>query len=221
MTKRLLCAANWKMHLGPTSAAAFLDGFLPTFASRDDREVWLFPPAVTLPGVAARVAGTGIVCGAQNVHWEETGAFTGEVSVPLAVEAITEVKTQCGQMLEMIASQVEGARGHEEAIATHLQDASSQHGEVLSAIRTQLENNTQAIRRAVESYESVTESVNEVLKACCKLQESFGSLAAAREDKSGAVAQALARNEKAFKLLAIGAGAAAGVALIVAVIGLF
>ncbi len=71
MTKRLLFAANWKMHLGPTGAAAFLDGFLPEFTPRDDREVWLFPPALTLPSVVARVAGTGIVCGAQNVHWEE------------------------------------------------------------------------------------------------------------------------------------------------------
>ncbi len=90
MTKRLLFAANWKMHLGPTGAAAFLDGFLPEFTPRDDREVWLFPPALTLPSVVARVAGTGIVCGAQNVHWEEAGAFTGEVSVPLAADAGAE-----------------------------------------------------------------------------------------------------------------------------------
>ncbi|MHC4427873.1 MAG: hypothetical protein ACYS0D_04625, partial [Planctomycetota bacterium] len=114
-----------------------------------------------------------------------------------------------------------GSRGQEEALVSQLQDASTQHGEVLAAIRSQLETNTQAIRRSAESYESVTESVNEVLKACCKLQELLGSMAAAGEDKSGEVAQVLARTEKTFKLLAIAAGAAAGVALIVAVIGLF
>ena len=87
MTKRMVFAANWKMHLGPEGAGAFLDVFLKQFEARDDREVWFFPPAVTLPAVAARVNGTEIVVGAQNVYWESKGAFTGELSVPLTREA--------------------------------------------------------------------------------------------------------------------------------------
>ncbi len=87
MTKRVVFAANWKMHMGPEGAGAFCDVFLKQFEARDDREVWFFPPAVTLPTVVARVKGTGILVGAQNVFWEPKGAFTGELSVPLTREA--------------------------------------------------------------------------------------------------------------------------------------
>jgi triosephosphate isomerase len=86
MTRPLIFAANWKMHLGPDGAAAYFDTFLSRYTPRDDRDVWFFPPSVTLPGIVARVGDTGIVCGIQNVYWEPSGAFTGEVSVPLAAE---------------------------------------------------------------------------------------------------------------------------------------
>ena len=87
MTKRMVFAANWKMHLGPEGAGAFCDVFLKRFEARDDREIWFFPPAVTLAAVVARVKDTGILVGAQNVYWEFKGAFTGELSVPLTREA--------------------------------------------------------------------------------------------------------------------------------------
>ena len=47
MTKPLF-AANWKMHLGPVAAAAFLDRFFASYTARDDREVWFFAPAVSV-----------------------------------------------------------------------------------------------------------------------------------------------------------------------------
>ena len=87
MTKRVVFAANWKMHLGPKAAGSFFDVFLKQFEVQDDREVWFFPPAVTLPSVVERVKDTGMVAGAQNVYWEPQGAFTGELSVSLAHEA--------------------------------------------------------------------------------------------------------------------------------------
>jgi triosephosphate isomerase len=81
-------AANWKMHLGPEGAGAFLDAFLAQYEASADREVWFFPSAVALATVASRVAAqTGIAAGAQNVHWEPKGAFTGELSIPMAKEA--------------------------------------------------------------------------------------------------------------------------------------
>ena len=87
MTKPVVFAANWKMHLGPKAAGSFFDIFLERFEIQDDREVWFFPPAVTLPTVVERVRDTGMVAGAQNVYWESQGAFTGELSVPLTLEA--------------------------------------------------------------------------------------------------------------------------------------
>lgn len=84
----LLFAANWKMHLGPDAARSFLDQFLASYHTQSGRRVWFFPPAVSLPAVAQRIAGRDdLAAGAQDVHWEPKGAFTGAVSVPLAAEA--------------------------------------------------------------------------------------------------------------------------------------
>jgi len=86
--KRLIFAANWKMHLSPDAARRFLDVFLQGYEPADDREVWFFPSAIALEAVVRRaVDEPGIVVGAQNVHWELKGAFTGELSVPMAKEA--------------------------------------------------------------------------------------------------------------------------------------
>jgi len=86
--RRLLFAANWKMHLGPADARGYLDAFLPSYAPHADREVWFFPPAVSLEAVARAIAGRpDLRAGIQDVHWEPKGAFTGAVAVPLAAQA--------------------------------------------------------------------------------------------------------------------------------------
>ncbi len=85
---RLLFAANWKMHLGPDSARQFLRNFLQRYHGQNDRDVWFFPAAVSLSTVAEAVRDrSSMLAGAQNVHWEEQGAFTGELSVSMAREA--------------------------------------------------------------------------------------------------------------------------------------
>ena len=76
------------MHLGPTAAREFLDEFLHLYEPVDDRGVWLFPPAVSLEVVSNLVGGRpGFLTGAQNIHWESKGAFTGELSPPMARDA--------------------------------------------------------------------------------------------------------------------------------------
>ena len=86
--RSLLFAANWKMHLGPAAARTYIDQFLTEYKSQAGRRVWFFPPATTLHTVAQEIAGReDLAAGAQDVHWEPKGPFTGEISVPLAVEA--------------------------------------------------------------------------------------------------------------------------------------
>ena len=86
--RSLLFAANWKMHLGPAAARAYIDQFLAGYKPKASRRVWFFPPATTLHTVAQEIVGReDLSAGAQDVHWEPKGAFTGEISVPLAVEA--------------------------------------------------------------------------------------------------------------------------------------
>lgn len=87
MTRRVF-AANWKMHLAPDEARQALKAFLARYRRVTGREVWFFPPAVSLEAVAHDTRDRPeIVVGAQNVHWEDRGAFTGEISVPMAKAA--------------------------------------------------------------------------------------------------------------------------------------
>ena len=85
MTRPILFAANWKMHLHPGEAGTFLDRFLELDTPREGRTVAFFPPAVSIATVAQRLATRDdAFVGAQDVHWEPKGAFTGATSVALA-----------------------------------------------------------------------------------------------------------------------------------------
>lgn len=80
-------AGNWKMHHGPADTRAFFAGLtLPENAGA--HEVVVFPPALSLgAAVAAPERDPRIQLGVQNIHWEEKGAFTGEVSAAMARDA--------------------------------------------------------------------------------------------------------------------------------------
>ena len=84
----LIYAANWKMNNGPATARAFMERFLALTARAESRRLWFFPPAVSLaPVVEAAARRPDVQVGAQNVHWELKGAFTGELSIPMMQEA--------------------------------------------------------------------------------------------------------------------------------------
>jgi triosephosphate isomerase len=76
------------MNHGPSDARAFLRTFLANNTRRSDRQVVFFPPAVTLPAVVEALRErTDIRVGVQNIHWEDKGAFTGEISAAMARDA--------------------------------------------------------------------------------------------------------------------------------------
>ena len=84
----LIFAANWKMHFGPDAARALAQAVLAGAEPLPDRLLLFFPPAVSLAAVAEAVRGRAdAAVGAQNIHWEPKGAFTGELSGPLAADA--------------------------------------------------------------------------------------------------------------------------------------
>lgn len=86
--RRLLFAANWKMHHGPDAARQFVSRFRDLVAPANGRELWFFPPAASLAALADVLSDRGDArVGAQNIHWEPKGAFTGEMSVAIAAEA--------------------------------------------------------------------------------------------------------------------------------------
>ncbi|MFP5356267.1 MAG: triose-phosphate isomerase, partial [Gemmatimonadota bacterium] len=70
---------------GPSDARAFLRSFLVHYARRTDRQLIFFPPAVSVTTVLEMLKDrTDILVGVQNIHWEDKGAFTGELSAGMA-----------------------------------------------------------------------------------------------------------------------------------------
>ena len=86
--RRPVFAANWKMHYGPTDAREFMHTFLRHFPRHSDRSLIFFPPAATIPACAEALKQRNeILLGVQNIHWEDKGAFTGELSASIARDA--------------------------------------------------------------------------------------------------------------------------------------
>ncbi len=120
--RKKLFAGNWKMNLTPTEGRALiaelrreLDPDAAAFFA--DREVLVAPPFLTIPAVSQALAGSSILLGAQNMHFEEKGAFTGEVSgAMLKAFGITHVilghserRHVFGETDELIGKRVAGA----------------------------------------------------------------------------------------------------------------
>jgi triosephosphate isomerase (TIM) len=82
-------AANWKMHKSLAEAAEFVDALLPRI-SATQHDVVICPPFTALSAVVERRYGTAVKVAAQNMHEEESGAFTGEVSAGMLVELDVE-----------------------------------------------------------------------------------------------------------------------------------
>jgi len=83
--RKILIAANWKMYKTPTEAQSFLHTFLPLVKDQTQGEIVICPPAVDLPTAVHAVKGTEVLVGAQNMHFAEEGAFTGEISASMLV----------------------------------------------------------------------------------------------------------------------------------------
>jgi len=78
-----IIAGNWKMNKSASEAAALIAEIKAELEGVSGVEVVVCPPAVDLKDAAAAVAGSAIGLGAQNVHWAESGAFTGEISAAM------------------------------------------------------------------------------------------------------------------------------------------
>jgi triosephosphate isomerase len=109
-------AANWKMNKTVTEAAEFIDALLPRIAATQN-DVVVCPPFTALHEVVERRRGTAVRVAAQNMHEEEAGAFTGEISaamlVELDVEAVvlghSERRQHFGETDEALARKVPAA----------------------------------------------------------------------------------------------------------------
>jgi triosephosphate isomerase (TIM) len=83
MARRPMMAANWKMNKTIRDAEQYMAALLPRAADAEGVDVVVFAPFTSLREVARMAGDTPVISGAQNFYYEDSGAFTGEVSVPM------------------------------------------------------------------------------------------------------------------------------------------
>ncbi len=84
MARRPLMAANWKMNKLISEAEEYVEGLLPRISdAHEGVDVAIFAPFTCLGAVARMTQDTPVLAGAQNFYYEDSGAFTGEVSAPM------------------------------------------------------------------------------------------------------------------------------------------
>ena len=91
MRKKVI-AANWKMYKTPDQAGDFFREFLPLVAGHDRDEIVVCPPFLDIPAAIEAAKGSQVAIGAQDLHWEKEGAYTGEIcSTMLLAVGVTHV----------------------------------------------------------------------------------------------------------------------------------
>ena len=92
MNRKVIIAGNWKMNKTGSEGRALVGELVGAVAGFGPAEVDIVvcPPFTTLSEVRPAISGTNIKLGAQNVHWAESGAFTGEISAAMLKEAGVE-----------------------------------------------------------------------------------------------------------------------------------
>jgi triosephosphate isomerase len=162
-------AANWKMHKTVAEAAEFVDALLPRIAATQS-DVVLCSPYTALAEVVERSRGSAVRVAAQNMHEEEAGAFTGEISAPMLVELDVEAvvlghserRQYYEETDEALARKVPAAlaAGLEPILCVGESEAARDAGETQEVLERQLQADLAAVRpaeldRVVVAYEPI------------------------------------------------------------------
>ena len=86
MARKKIIAGNWKMNMTPSEAVKLVETLKPLVVN-DEVDVVFCVPAIDIIPVAEAVKGTNIQVGAENMYFEESGAYTGEISPAMLTDA--------------------------------------------------------------------------------------------------------------------------------------
>ncbi len=169
-TRRPLISGNWKMHKTGPEAVAFIDALKDAVVDASDVDVMIAPPFTALTQTAAATAGTAIGLGAQNLHWEPQGAYTGEISAQMLVAAgcryviigHSERRQYFGESDEQINRKIDAAAKADLIPVFCIGETESQReaGETFSVLDKQVKNGLEGLfsenlKSLVVAYEPV------------------------------------------------------------------
>lgn len=111
--------ANWKMNLSLQEAKDLSKAFVSASKGLSGVETWIAAPSIFIPAVQDELRGNEIKLGSQNVHWEKSGAFTGELSVEMlrqyecsfALTGHSERRHVMGESIEQVDKRTVGSLG--------------------------------------------------------------------------------------------------------------
>ena len=113
-------AGNWKMHKTAAEARELVTGLIPGLIKIETVDRVLCPPFTDLWSVKDILDGTGIGLGAQNMYWEVSGAFTGEIAPPMLAEICqyvilghSERRQYFGETDETVNRKIKAALAHD------------------------------------------------------------------------------------------------------------
>lgn len=86
MARKKIIAGNWKMNMTPSQAVKLVEELAP-LVKNDDVDVVYCVPAIDIVPVVEAVKGSNVQVGAENMYFEESGAYTGEISAAMLVDA--------------------------------------------------------------------------------------------------------------------------------------
>ncbi len=141
-------AGNWKMHKTVSEATALAEALREALADVSTMELAVCPPATALDAVRRMLAGSNIGVGAQNMHWEEKGAFTGEIAPPMVAELAqyvilghSERRQYFGETDETVNRKIKAALayGLTPIVCVGENLAQNQAGETVPFVRSQIE----------------------------------------------------------------------------------
>ena len=170
MRKKII-AANWKMNMTQSESEAFITTFLREIGDLDEVEIVILPPFTAISKVSELLTQSqNVKVGAQNMHWERSGAFTGEISPAMLRELFvryvvlghSERRAMFGETDEIVNRKVRAA--HEELLRPILcigeTLAQREKGEVEKVLSTQLRGSlaqveARELQETVIAYEPV------------------------------------------------------------------
>jgi triosephosphate isomerase (TIM) len=201
--RRPLVAANWKMHKTIREAEEFLDRFVGAIGDLGSVEVVVCPPFTALAAAVERTRRSPVRVAAQNVHEQDSGAFTGEVSIPMlrelgvagAIVGHSERRALFGETDEALARKVPALldAGLEPILCVGETEAERDWGETEAVLRRQVEADLagvdpQRLPELVVAYEPIWAIGTGRTATPAQAQEAIAFIRALVADRDGSAA---------------------------------